>query len=349
VDKSPANSVTRPALVAAALAVCLGASGIAAAPPGGGTQVDGIAAVVGSEIILLSDVIERSAPVFAELEAQARQEGSPAPRGAKRTQVLRELLDSMIDDILITQQAGELKVSVTDDEVESAISNVAADNGIDRETFEKVVASRGMDMVTYRAQMRRDLLKFKVINLKVRGRVKISDDEARDYYNDLVRDVRSTGSFEGAHILVRVPEGARAVEVAKLRKLAEELRQRLDAGESFEALAEQQSGDAATAPHGGRLGLRKPGELPPALDRVFVDMEPGEVAGPLRTSAGFHVVKLLSREDLGVQPFSDVRQRILNQLMQEEMVRQEKIWLKELRLRTFIDRRPPLFSERTAP
>jgi len=311
-------------------------------------MVDGIAAVVGPEIILLSEVVERSVPVFAELEAQARQSSGAPPVGAQRVQVLREVLESMIDDILITQQAAEIKLSVTAEEVEAAIANVIQENGVDREIFEREVAKRGMEMVAYRAQMRRDLLKFKVINLKVRGRVKITDVEAREYYNGLVRDVRASGWYEGAHILVRVPEGTRAVEVARLKKRAEEIRARLDAGESFATLAEETSDDAATAKRGGGLGVRKPGDIP-ALDRAFVDLEAGEVSGPLRTASGFHIVKLLAREDLGVQPFADVRPRILGQLVQEEMIRQERIWLNELKLRIFIDRRPPLYGRRTAP
>lgn len=343
----PRNRVVRPALAAAA-AIGAALALWCPAAPAGGAMVDGIAAVVGSEIILLSEVVERSVPVFGELEAMARQGGGKPPVGAQRVQVLREVLESMIDDILIAQQAAEIKLSVTSEEVDAAIENVVQENGVDREIFEREVAKRGMDMMAYRAQMRRDLLKYKVINLKVRGRVKITDVEARDYYNNLVRDVRASGWFEGAHILVRVPQGARAVEVARLKKRAEEIRARLDAGESFEAVAKAASDDAVTAERGGGLGVRKPGEIP-ALDRAFVDLEPGEISGPLRTPSGFHLVKLLAREELGVQPFADVRQRILGQLVQEEMIRQEKIWLKELKLRTFIDRRPPLYSGRTAP
>ena len=343
----PRNRVVRPALAVAAAAVCAAlALGPGSAPAG--VMVDGIAAVVGPEIILLSEVMERSVPVFGEIEALARQNGGAPPVGAERVQVLREVLESMIDDILITQQAAEIKLTVTAEEVEAAIDNVVQENGVDREIFEREVVKRGMDMVSYRAQMRRDLLKYKVINLKVRGRVKITDVEAREYYNGLVRDVRASGWYEGAHILVRVPEGTRAVEVARLKKRAEEIRGRLDAGESFATVAEEMSDDAVTAKRGGGLGVRRPGDIP-ALDRAFVDLEPGELSGPLRTVSGFHVVKLLAREDLGVQPFADVRQRILGQLVQEEMIRQEKIWLKELKLRTFIDRRPPLYGGRKAP
>jgi peptidyl-prolyl cis-trans isomerase SurA len=348
VPARPRNRLAALAVAAAAAAIC-GSFALAAPAEPKAVLVDGIAAVVGSEIILVSDVVERSRGVFAEIEAQSRQSGRRPPVGEERILVMREVLEAMIDDILIQQQAEELKLSVTADEVEAAIENVAAENGLDRETFERAVAAQGMDMVSYRADMRRNLLRFKVINLKVRGRVKITDVEAREYYNNLVRDVRTAGWFEGAHILVRVPRGARAVEVARLRKRAEEIRDRIAAGESFEAVAKEASDDAATAPRGGSLGVRKPGEIPAVLDRVFVDMEPGEVVGPVRTPAGFHVVKLVAREELGVQPFADVRQRIINQLVQEEMVRQERIWLKELRLRTFIDRRPPFSGERTAP
>jgi peptidyl-prolyl cis-trans isomerase SurA len=344
----PRSRSLRPALAGAAAAI--GAALALAGPPApaAGVMVDGIAAVVGSEIILLSEVVERSVPVFGEIEARARQAGEPGPAGAQRAQILREVLESMIDDILIAQQAAEIKLSVTAEEVEAAIDNVVQENGVDRELFEREVAKRGMDMVEYRAQMRRDLLKFKVINLKVRGRVKISDAEARDHYNGLVRDVRAAGWYEAAHLLVRVPEGTRAVEVARQKRRAEELRKRLDAGESFAALAAEASDDAATAKRGGALGRRRPGDVP-ALDRVLVDLEPGEISGPVRTASGFHIVQLLAREDLGVQPFADVRLRILNQLVQEEVIRQEKIWLKELKLRTFIDRRPPLYEPRTAP
>ena len=81
------------------------------------------------------------------------------------------------------------------------------------------------------------------------------------------------------------------------------------------------------------------GQLNSALDRAFLDLESGETAGPVRTKEGFHILRLIGREDLGVQPFSEVKNRIINQLMQEGMVRQQEIWLKELRLLTFIDTR----------
>jgi peptidyl-prolyl cis-trans isomerase SurA len=302
-----------------------------------GRGVDRIAAVVGSEIVLLSEVRERAAPKLAELRKAASQGGGDLLLEQRGGKLVRETLNQMIDERLVSMQAKEMKLKVSTEEVETAIANMAAENGVDLETFERALTARGKDMVSYRAEMRRDLLMFKVLNLRIRGRVKVSEDEARQYYNDQVREVRATGTFEGAHILVRVPSGARPSAVAKLRRRAEEIRARIEAGEEFAELARSESEDSVTAQRGGSLGTLKPGELPKLLDHAFLDLEPGEVAGPLRSSAGFHVVHLIEREALGVQPFSEVKKRIIGQLMQEEMVRQQRIWLKELRLRTFID------------
>jgi peptidyl-prolyl cis-trans isomerase SurA len=324
-------------LIGLVLWATLPASAVEPASAADRLPVDRIAAVVATDIILLSEVLERAAPAMAELEKAASQGGGMLMLEGRAEQVVRDTLQAMIDELLVTQQAREMKIKVTNEEVDLAIANMARENRVDLETFEKALAARGKDMLTYRAEMRADLLKYKVLNLRVRGRVKIADEEARQYYNDQVREVRATGSFTGAHILVRVPAGARAAEVAHLRKRAEELRRRVDNGEDFARIAREESADQATAPHGGSLGERRTGEIPATLDRAFLDLEPGEVAGPIRTTAGFHVIRLVSRQALGVQSFAEVKNRIVGQLMQEEMVRQQKIWLKELRLRTFID------------
>jgi parvulin-like peptidyl-prolyl isomerase len=334
-----ARTIARLAGVAAALGAAL--LPCAGAGDGGRRTVDRIAAVVGTEIVLLSEVALRAKPQLAELEqAKAKGENAPAMMiERRRGQIFEEALGEIIDDYLVRQQADQMKVKVSTEEVEAAIANMARENGIDLETFEQVLMSRGTDMISYRSEMRRNLLRYKVLNLRVRGRVSITDDEARQYYNDQVRNVRATGTFEGAHILIRVSPDAKAIDVAKLKKRAEEVRGRVAAGEDFADVARELSQDEKTAAKGGSLGTLRTGKLAPAVDRAFLDLEPGEIAGPVRTAAGFHVVRLVDREALGVQPFSEVKNRILNQLMQEEMERQQKIWLKELRRQTFIEER----------
>jgi peptidyl-prolyl cis-trans isomerase SurA len=194
-----------------------------------------------------------------------------------------------------------------------------------------------MDYFTYRNQLRKQLTRYKVLNLRVRSRIKISDVEARQHYNDQVRDIRATGSYEGAHILIRVARRASASDAAKARKKAEAVLEKLKAGERFETLAKKFSEDKTTAPYGGSLGERRKGDIPAVLERAFFDLEVGEVSGPVRTSAGFHIITLKKREALGVMPFDKVKSKIIQDLQEEEMQRQASIWLKEKRARMFID------------
>ncbi len=299
-------------------------------------MLDKIAAVVGSEIILLSEVREQAGPALKEI-AKASQGGSNLLTSGRKSKAINDTLQQMIDDSLVRREAREMKLNVTSDEIDRAVANMARENGVDAETFANAIKAQGMEILVYRNKLRKQILRYKVLNLRVRTRVKISEAEARRYYNDQVREVRATGSFEGAHILIRVEENARAADAGRARKRGEAILKRIEGGEEFAAVAREVSEDEATAKTGGSLGTQRTGEIPAVLDRAFLDLEVGEIAGPLRTGAGYHIIRLNQREALGVQLFSEVKDRIVAQLAQDEMLRQEKIWIKELRLRTFID------------
>jgi peptidyl-prolyl cis-trans isomerase SurA len=297
--------------------------------------VDRIAAVVGSEIILLSEVLERAIPLFEEMERSSKGP-TELMLDQRRDKVIKEVVQHMIDDELIAGVALEMQLSVTAAEIDSAMENMAAQNGVDIKTLAQAIKAQGMNVLTYRGQLRKQILRYKVLNLRIRGRIKITEAEARQFYNDQVRDVRANGKFEGAHILVRLGEGAGAADTKEANGRAQQIKDRISEGEEFAEVARTESEDKVTAPRGGSLGELDPGVIPSTLDRAFLDLEVDEIAGPIRTAAGFHVIKLISRENT-VQPFSEVKDRILSHLGQQEMARQEKVWLNELRLRTFID------------
>jgi peptidyl-prolyl cis-trans isomerase SurA len=303
-------------------------------------MVDKIAAVVGDDIILLSEVMEQAEPVIRQMEQAGQEAGGSLMEGRQQSQIksqIEEILNGMIDDAIFEREAREMKITVTQEELDMAVENMAKENGIDVPTFKRAIKAQGMDYLTYRNRLRSQLMKFKILNMRVRSRVKISEAEARQHYNDQVRDIRATGTYEGAHILFRAPLGASAQVAAKAKRKAEAVLERLKKGESFADIARAESDDAATAPGGGSLGTLHPGIIPPVLERAFFDLEVGEVAGPIRTPAGFHIIRLNAREDLGIMPFAKVKDKIVQRLQEEEMERQSNIWLKELRSRIFID------------
>ncbi len=301
-----------------------------------GEMVDRIAAVVDNEIILLSEVRQQANEKIAQLE-KAAQAGQTMIREEQREKAIEQALDQVIDNKLVAQQAKEMELTVTAEEIDRMVANVARDNNIDVPTLLKAVKAQGSTVAAYRNTMRDQLMRYKVLSLKIRSRAQVSEGEARQFYNNQVRDVRATGAFEGAHILLRVPPDASTAQVASVRKRALSVTAQLDAGREFADLARELSEDSATAPHGGSLGMRQAGIIPKVLERAYLDLEVGETTGPIRTPAGFHIIRLNDRQALGVQSFSEVKDRIIQQLVQEEMARQEKIWLKELRQKTFID------------
>ena len=299
--------------------------------------VDKIAAIVGDQIILLSDVMEEAQAAIKELQQTSEKIGGNALVEGRVDVKIKEALNRIIDDEIYKQEAKEMAIAVTTEELDAAIENMARENGIDVPTLKQAIKAQGMEYLTYRNQLRKQLTRYKVLNLRVRSRIKISDTEARQHYNDQVRDIRATGSFEGAHILIRVPARASAAIAADARARAEAILTRIRNGESFEELAKEVSEDHVTAVYGGSLGERNKGEIPSILERAFFDMEIGEVTGPVRTPAGFHIIKLRNREALGVMPFAKVKDKIIQDLQEEEMERQAGIWLKEQRARMFID------------
>ena len=298
--------------------------------------VDKIAAVVGDQIILLSEVVSEAKGEMAQLQREA-EEGAGAFVEGKIQTLIKTTLNNMIDDEVYEAEAKEMELTVTQEELEQTIANMARENNIDVPTLKKAIQAQGMDFMAYRSQMRKQLLRFKVLNLKVRSRIKITEAEARQHYNDQVRSIRAAGSYEGAHLLIRVPAGASAADAAEARKKIEAIRKEIDEGQkTFAEAAIAYSEDSVTAQYGGSLGRRNPGEIPGALERSFVDMEVGEVVGPIRTSSGFHLLRLNARDSLDVMPFAKVKDKIIVDLQEEEMKRQASIWLKERRARMFI-------------
>jgi len=317
---------------ALAAAVALLASGLPATASSA-EVVERIVAVVNDEIVLLSELRDRMMPFLARVRTLQTQE----ERQAAMVQLEREMLTAMVDELLITQQARRSNVTVSGEEVERAIQNVIRANGMTRDQFIRALASQGMTFTQYQGDVRRQLLALKVLNARVRGRINITNEDVRDAYNQTVRQVRMTASFEGAQIFVRVPPGSGPREVAAARARAEAALTRVKRGEDFGAVAREVSEDPGSRADGGRLGALIHGRLDPALDDAFLNLEPGEIAPELvRTELGFHVLKLVGREASEVQPFEAVRPQLEQQLLEREMGRQQQLWLKELRRRAFL-------------
>jgi len=327
------QSSTRITSVAALAAGLAGA--VALTVTGGAAQarvVEKIAAVVGDSVILGSEIEEKAAPLLAEV---ARMPEAPK-RVARAAALRREVLERLIDDELILQQATELKLSVTSEQVDASIEEIKRQNNIDDDQLREALRAQGMSMAAYRADLKKQLLRFRVINIAVGSRVTISDDDVKTYYD---RHMKSGTNVQvrASHIFISIPENADATVVAEKQAQAKKLLDRALAGEDFAKLAREASDDPATRAEGGDLGYFGKDMLPKAIEEMVFAMKVGEVRGPVRADRGFHVIKLVDRKVKDPKPLDDVKDDVRMQLRQKEMERQTKSYLAELRKKTLVD------------
>ncbi len=313
-------------------AVVLTAALTAAAGPAAARVVEKVAAVVGDSVVLASEVEEKAAPLMHDLNRIT----DPEKRATRASALRREVLDRLIDDELILQQAADLKLSISSEQVDASIEEIKKQNNINDDQLREALRGQGMTMATYRSDLRRQLLRFRVLNIAVGSRVNISDEEVKAYYE---RHMKEEGSAEvrASHIFVAIPAGATAADVAEKQKHAEKILERARGGEDFAKLARETSDDAATRADGGDLGYFGKDMLPKAIEELVFSMKPGEIKGPVRADRGFHVIKLVDRKKRAAKPFDDMKDEIRMQLRQKDMERQTKNYLTELRKKTLVD------------
>lgn len=314
----------RVSLVVAALAI---------ASPASARVVEKIAAVVGDEIVLTSEVEDHAAPFMQEIAAIPNQ----AQRATRAAALRREILDRLVDERLILQQATDLKLSVSSEDVDRSIEQIRKENNnLSEAQLAEELKRAGQSMASYRQEIKKQILRYRVINIAVGSKVAVSDNDVQSYYERHMKGGDNT-QVRASHIFVSIPEDADAVTLKAKQRFAHDLLARIKAGEDFAKLAKEFSQDPATREEGGDLGFFGRGMLPKPIEEMVFSMQVGDVRGPVRADRGFHVIKLVDKRTKPVKPLSEVREELRNQLRQKEMERQTKNYLAELRKRTLVD------------
>jgi peptidyl-prolyl cis-trans isomerase SurA len=296
--------------------------------------VEKIAAVVGDDVVLSSEVEETAQAFMPQIAAIT----NPTERAARASALRREVLDRLIDEHLVLQQANELKLSVSSEDVDRTIEQIKKDNGLSDAQLGEELRKAGQSMASYRQELKKQILRLRVINIAVGSKVSVSDNEVQSYYE---RHMKAGTNIQvrASHIFIAIPEGADASTVLAKEAAARKLMSRVQAGEDFATIAREFSEDPATRAEGGDLGYFGRDMLPKPIEEMVFAMNVGEVRGPVRADRGFHVIKLVDKKQKDVKPLGDVKEEIRAQLRQKEMERQTRNYLAELRKRTLVDLR----------
>ncbi len=302
---------------AAALAVAL-VSGVA-----GAQLVDGVAAVVDDQVILLSEVEVNVARIARRLERQAGAPVPPEVLGRLRSQAV----DRLIEDRLLLATARRMQLEVSPDEVEGAIERIASQEGLDVEAVLSAAEQQGMARETYRNQLGEEILRMKVIDQAVRPRVTSSEEELQRLF------VERYGSGAGLrvrarHILVPWPPDGEAPRDEAVR-VASKLRELALQGTPFAELATRYS--AAPSNRDGGLTVFQGGEVAQELSAFVFEAEIGAISPPIETDHGVNLIQVLERFDPSTVKLEDVRGRLQSELDAAKMIPALDSYLRELR------------------
>jgi len=284
--------------------------------------IERVVATVNDEAIFLSELRRRAIPFLP----QAMAAPSEMERVAALEQLYAQLLDALVDEELIQQSARDMQVRVTNSDVDRAIDNVRQQSGLSDDEFWEAVRGQGFSEAQYRGDVRRQLLRLKVLNTRARGRVNITEADVEGRYRQMVREQDAGACFTVHMIVVPFVAGASATEIAAARSQAEALHQTVTPDNFMD--------------NGGRdLGRVCEGDLQPALMQALHGQNPGDITEPERVGNGFVILHVVTRAASNVPPYAQIRQRLFQEMMAEAMQRQERIFLDELKREAVVDRR----------
>jgi len=323
-----------PALAAAAV--------VAAAPRAQATIVERVVAVIGERPVLWTDLLRRAVAGRVQIRQQTRD---PNVISVQEQEMYKELLERMIDDRLEEQQADRAHIKVTPDEIDRAISNIAAQAQAQQQrpvTAADVMAEvrrRGLTEQDFHDEIHRQILEGKLIELRVRPRVRVTDQDAHSTYTRWVDELRDQEPMDVRLLPLRVLPASTQEQVQARMTLAAELARRARSGEDFCQLVAQFSDDVPTRTKCGSHGPQPFATLLPAIQGAVRSLNAGEVSDPIAVQIGQEevILVLMPMGQARVPPFAEVKDEMTQKALMEGLERARKQWLQELRRNVYVD------------
>ena len=243
-------------------------------------------------------VVDESIITARQLEAQTRivqqqilERGSQPPT---RERLQSQVLDSLIFTQAQLNMAERSGIRIDELSVDAALRNLAQQNRVSLERFRQVLEEDGFDYNEFRQRIRGEMIIGRLRQKQINNRVVVSEREIDNYIERHGTPGSQQAEYRLGHILVTTADGATPEEVAAAETRALALLKELRDGGDFSATATAES-QGQQALDGGDLGWRKAGELPTLFADSVVALNVGEMAGPFRSSSGFHLIKLLEK------------------------------------------------------
>lgn len=265
------------------------------------TPIDHVVAIVNDDVILSSQLENRSQLIYQQLSQQRK---NLPPLSAVKLQVL----DRLILENLQLQLAERASIKLSNNELQAALASIAKQNKIDEKELKKNIEAEGMSFETFQKNIENELVLQRIQQAAVSKRIEITEQDITNFLNSEEGKIRSSDAYHIAHIILNYPSDADGAIKESVQQQALKIIAQHRAGSTFESLAKDYS-SAPDAYTGGDLGWRTIREIPSLYVDTIMSLSEGDISNPIVTDEGVYIVKLTAKRGKNDQWVQQTRAR----------------------------------------
>jgi len=294
--------------------------------------VDRIVAVVNDDVITLIELNSSLKPYTEKIGSL----GYPPEKEQELLfKVRKDMLDRLINQKIEDQEIKRLKVDISEEQIDQTIERIKETNYLTDEQLRAALAKDGLTMEEYRKKIKSQILRTRLVNLKVKSKIVITKEDVKAYYEKHIEDYGGKQKYHLRNIIMKVSLFSDTKKKLEIQARMDEILEKLKAGESFEVLAAKYS-ESPAASDGGDLGEFEFDSLSPQLQKAIEKIKPGEFTPVLDTDQGyqiFFIEEILSAQG---KTLEEVTPEIESKLFNESIDKKYRAWIGDLKEQSVI-------------
>jgi peptidyl-prolyl cis-trans isomerase C len=267
----------------------------------------------------------------------------------EKTSVVKDLIEKEIVRELVHQQGEKNNLKIDSELIKKELEALRKPYPSEEE-FEKALSDRNITLEDLKKSMAVDINARQLLNEQIQGKITITDEDVKKYYEDNKSKFQRPESFRTRHILAALftPDEVRTQSISELQKnkvyffnkaekKIDQIIKELKEGADFEKLAKEKSDDEGSRDNGGDLDIIYKGVFDPAFDEAVSKLKPGETSGKVETRFGFHVIQLIEKHPSELAPFEEMEKGIQKFLFTEEAKKLVAAYIEDLKKQAQIE------------
>ena len=309
------------------LALLMLMAGRVRSQPAAGSGADVAAKVNGVPITTLE--LNRSFQSHVQVPYSTVQED---PRAKE---VLRQILDNLIDRELLLQRAKSLKMAVPAQQVDTQMQQLLQ-RFPSKEAFDQALMAQNLTMDSVKKDVESQLLRQQLVKKEILDKVNVSAGDVQTFYDKNKDKYVEEEQVRARHILIKVPPEVSPTDEAKLKGKADDALKRAKQGEDFAGLATELSDDGSKE-NGGDLGFFPRGRMVPAFEEVAFTLQPGQTSEVVRSQFGYHIIKVEDRKTGRALAFDEAKSQVKDDLTQQQTYERYQQYMAGLRSKAKVE------------